>query len=463
MRFVPSPEPHLAVHASYELRNSGTQPLGSIWVMLPPAGAFHRSATVARWNNQLLQYEPLAVVSPTEVSPTELGDSLELRLPETWAVKQQRSLVLDYNLATGSHLGSFLSVSSESFFAYPDSWNPELLPPKHLFGSGGTPPKKWTITVRVPAGYLVHASGAAGKHSRSSDEWLYSFNQHPRGFALFAVGGKYVEQEGRVGDQRILIWTFHTASTTAIQATISAVASRARYYESEYGSLTSEDRAIRVLECVPPSESFGCGALPQTIMVHQNWVARGLSDPEFYEDVNFELAYTWFGGAARIRFDESPLPMDALAPYAGWEAQAFAEGGSARNERIRSLIADFDRHIASCNEKVVLSLSAGSTGCSYPAAWTKSGLFFFALEDHAGRAPFHAALKQMLESRRGLDLGLQDLIAAVDSETQRPQGPFVRAWLKHSGIPDDFRERYAGMATAQPTGSAANSTKEHQP
>jgi hypothetical protein len=456
LSFVPSPQPHLAVHASYELQNSGTQPLQSLSVMLPPAGAFHRTATAARWNNQALEFD-----APAAASPIARGDSLELRLPEAWAVKQQRSLVLDYDLATGSHLGSFLSTSSESFFAYPDSWNPALLAPKHLFGTGGVPPKKWTVAVRVPAGYLVHASGAAGKQKRSTGDSMYSFTQQPHGYAPFVAGGKYVEQEVRVDGQRILIWIFRPASTAALQKTVAAVAARARYYESEYGSLTGEDRTVRLIECVPPSEPFGCGALPQTVLVHQNWVARGLSDEEFYEDANFELAYTWFGGAARVRFDETPLPMDALAPYAGWEAQAFAEGGSARDARISALIADFDKHTAGCKEKFVLPLPAGSAGCSYSAAWTKSGLFFFAFEDKVGRAPFHAALKQMLDSRRGRDVSLEDLIAAVDSETQQPQGQFVRAWLKHSGIPDEFRARYAGMATAQTAGSEANFTKEH--
>jgi len=245
-------------------------------------------------------------------------------------------------------------------------------------------------------------------------------------------------------------------------AAASSIAARARYYETEYGSPVKGDRTIRLLECVPPSATFGCGALPRTILVHQNWVIRGLKDPGFLDDANFELAYTWFGGASRVRFDESPLPMDALAAYAGWEAQAVSEGSSARSARIRKLIADFDARVSECKAKVILPLPAGSDDCSYPAAWTKSGLFFFALEDEAGRTTLHSALKQMLDAREGRDFSLEDLMAAVDAESGKPQGMFVRTWLKHAGIPEEFRALYSGAVGAA-SDSEVNSAKEHQP
>jgi hypothetical protein len=187
-----------------------------------------------------------------------------------------------------------------------------------------------------------------------------------------------------------------------------------------------------------------------------------MAERKFYEDVNFELAYTWFGGIAHVAFDQYPLPMDALAPYAGWEAQAVEEGGDARAERIRNLISDFGRSAATCKEKVVLPRAANVDGCSYSAAWTKSGLFFFALEDKIGRAPFHEALKSILADRRGEDIALEDLVAALDAETHESQGPFIRQWLKHPAIPEEFRARYA-MTVAPAANSGTNSSKETHP
>ena len=457
LHFVSSPEPHLAVRCTYHLLNFGDQPLRSLRIVLPPSDAFHRGATSVQWDGHSIG---IRTVSPA--SPSDIGDTVELQLPEPWPVKHKRTLTLGYELSTGFHLGSYLAVGPDTFFVFPESWNPSLLPAKHVFATGGVPPKKWTLTIRVPAGFLVHAGGIAGKRKSAGGEWLYSFIQQRGEFAPFAAGGKYVEREASANGQRILFWTLQPIDPAAAQNAADSLASRAHYYESEYGPSTKGSRTIRLLECPVPSKTFGCGTLPETILVHQAWVARGLKDKEFYDDVNFELAYTWFGGVSRVRFDESPLPMDAAASYAGWEANAREDGGDARAARIRSLLSDFDKRSADCTEKIVLPLPPGDYGCSYSPAWTKSGLFFFALEDEFGRPQLHQSLKSMIQDRRGTDFRLQDLISALDSETHHPQGPFVRQWLKHSGIPDDFRARYS-MAGAPAANSDPNSLKEPHP
>jgi hypothetical protein len=458
VRFVPSPEPHLAVHSTYQLVNSGNQPLESLRVAVPSAQAFHRASISARWNDR--------TIAPQEVgtaSSSEYGDTAELRFPESWQPKQKRTLILEYNLSSGSHLGSYLAVSPYTFFAYPESWNPSLLPPKGIFGAGGVPPKKWTISVRVPSGFLVHASGAIGKRATSDGDWIYSFTQQPHGFAPFVAGGQYVETKIDSSGRDVRFWMHKPVELGVAQNTAASVSTRARYYATEYGTPASGARAIRFLECVIPAQNFGCGALPETILVDQAWVARGLAEQKFYDDANFALAYTWFGGMARVAFDQYPLPMDALAPYAGWEAQAVEDGGGgARAERIRSLIADFDKHAATCQEKIVLPLAAGTGGCTYSAAWTKSGLFFFALEDKIGCSPLHRALKSMLADRRGRDIALEDLIAAMDAESREPLGPSVRQWLKHPGIPEEFRARYS-MPVAPVANSEINAPKEPHP
>ena len=457
LRFVPSPEPHLAVHATYQLINSGNQSLKAIRITLPPSAAFHRQGTIARWNNQSISLQEM-----TPASVSEQGDTVELRWPEAWRRKQKRTLILDYELSSGSHLGSFLAVTPDTFFAYSGSWNPVLLPPKEIFGAGGVPPKTWTISVRVPAGDLAHASGAALKRASSDGEWLYSFAQLPHGFAPFAAGGNYVETRIDSGGRDVRFWMQKLVDPVVAQNAAASISARAHYYETEYGAPANGARSIRLLECVIPTQNFGCGALPETILVQPAWVARGMAERKFYEDVNFELAYTWFGGIAHVAFDEYPLPMDALAPYAGWEAQAVEDGGDARAERIRNLISEFDRNVATCKEKIILPRAANADDCAYSAAWTKSGLFFFALEDKIGRAPFHQALKSMLADRRGRDIALEDLIAALDAEAHEPQGSFIRRWLKHPAIPEEFRARYA-MAVAPAANFGTNSPKETHP
>jgi hypothetical protein len=67
----------------------------------------------------------------------------------------------------------------------------------------------------------------------------------------------------------------------------------------------------------------------------------------------------------------------------------------------------------------------------------------------------------MIQDRRGLDFSLEDLISAIEAESHQPQGQFVREWLKHLGIPDEFRARYAMNVTPAPN-SSASTIKEPQ-
>jgi aminopeptidase N len=54
----------------------------------------------------------------------------------------------------------------------------------------------------------------------------------------------------------------------------------------------------------------------------------------------------------------------------------------------------------------------------------------------------------MLEARRGGGFDLDDLIAAFEQETHQNVAQFVRLWMKHPGVPADFRARYEGPAAS---------------
>jgi aminopeptidase N len=87
----------------------------------------------------------------------------------------------------------------------------------------------------------------------------------------------------------------------------------------------------------------------------------------------------------------------------------------------------------------------------------KSFLFFYGLQDRYGAEMFNAALRHMLEARRGGGFSLDDLIAAFEAESHQDVAPFVRLWMKHPGVPGEFRARYEDS-----TASAVN-LKESTP
>ena len=83
----------------------------------------------------------------------------------------------------------------------------------------------------------------------------------------------------------------------------------------------------------------------------------------------------------------------------------------------------------------------------------KGLLFFYALQDQYGQQPLASALRDMIQARRQRGFNLDDLIAALEAETHQNTAAFVRLWLKHPGIPQEFRARYANDAAPAVTSS----------
>ena len=83
----------------------------------------------------------------------------------------------------------------------------------------------------------------------------------------------------------------------------------------------------------------------------------------------------------------------------------------------------------------------------------KSFLFFFALQDRYGREAFRHAIDHMLSARRGRGFDLDDLIAAFEEETHQNVAEFERLWMKHPGVPEEFRARYENDSASSTTTS----------
>src|SRR4029077_12345806 len=113
-----------------------------------------------------------------------------------------------------------------------------------------------------------------------------------------------------------------------------------------------------------------------------------------------------------------------------------AEGADSRSETIRRVLRLIPEKAVAQHpeERVVIR--------------AKSFLFFYGLQDRYGREVFRSAVRHMLYARRERGLELSDLIAAFEQATHQNVAEFVRLWMKHPGVPDEFRARYGETATA---------------
>ena len=76
-------------------------------------------------------------------------------------------------------------------------------------------------------------------------------------------------------------------------------------------------------------------------------------------------------------------------------------------------------------------------------AAAKAALFFIALEDAYGAAPVRSGLAQVVALLRGKEVGFNDLRAALEQTTGKNLAEPFRVWLYRTGMPQEFRDRYA--------------------
>ena len=447
MHFVPGADPRIAVDANYDLRNSGTQPLSSIEIRLPGPRRFRVTQLRAEWDAAPLQSEP-----PSEFVSRPRDTVFVLPVP--WPPRQGHRLHLAFEFGRPVGEASQLNFAADAFYLPAEGWDPELIPARGLFGSGGIPPKKWELSVRVPQGFLVHASGREGKTERAGGEKLLKFTQRPGDHYPFVVAGQYTATRFDSAGQTIYIWTRTSQEQAALQQAQDSLARAIRAYNAVFGTRRKDARALWIAECpvagscVPRLSPAMTrlllpenGSIAEVASLDSVLVDLSAGFPGFAVAAAPSLAASWLGYGQNPAFWEQEPPMSALPIFAAALGREAIEGPQVRSEIIRRALASIppDAHAQQNGQET--------------HAREKGLLFFYALQDQYGQQPLANALRDMIQARRQRGFNLDDLIAALEAETHQNAAEFVRVWLKHPGIPQEFRARYANDAAPAVTSS----------
>jgi len=456
VQFRPGPSPKIRVNATYDLRNTGTRLLVTLDARLPAGRRLHLNAMQATWDGTPLD------VTPSSDTPRE---SI-LNLTQPWLVSARHSLRLSYEVLSASPEQTGLSFTNDAFFLPSASWLPEFPQPNGLFGFGGVPPKKWQLTVRVPQGFLVHASGGVQKSSRKGAEEVVSALQTPADHYPFVIAGRYTSVEMGDAKQRVFLWTRSKPETGSLQQASQHIARTTAAYDAMFGSRTNKGAApMWIVECPDP---HGClsgtlsssssllldddAAPPTAEMASADTLIVDLSAgaPRLAATVAPSLAASWLGYGQNPGFYDQVPPLSLFPVFAAAIGREALAGPSYRGEVIRRALSRIPRNPPPRPSGAPLKAEDPSV------VRAKSFLFFYALQDRYGPEVFRKATTHMLEARRGRGFDISDLIAAFDQETPRNQtaAEFVRLWIKRPGVPNDFRARYESSSAAE------NSPKE---
>lgn len=451
VRFISEPEPRIEIAADYQLKNTGTRALEELQLRLPGRRRFRYEIPKALWDST-----PVTLDSST-ANPRDT----RIVLPQAWDTKARHTLHLSVEYSPPAAGETALSFSNEAFFLPAEGWSPELLPPKGVFATGGVPPKKWNLLVAVPDGFHIHTSGKQKRKSaRKGGETDLLAEQTKKDPYPFVVAGRYSPAEIGKGNGKIHLWTSKQQDSAKLRDVSDALGRVLAAYDAAFGERSKESLQTWIVECPVVAGCFtslnplrarllGEDENEKTTaeMISQDAMVVDLSEgtPTLAASAAPSLASSWLGYAQNPGFFEQGLPLTMLPAFAATIGHDAAEGGDARAKTIRralQLIPPGEKPKKDEEPRVLR---------------VKSFLLFYALQDRYGPETFRRATQHMLYARRERNFELDDLISAFEQETHQDVAEFVRMWMKHPGVPEEFRARYEGATAA--TGSSTKETK----
>jgi hypothetical protein len=460
VHFEPGPPPHIAIKSSYELTNNGTRSLSELELRLPGKRRFKASSIELTWDGQALN---------SETSPDFQRNTL-LKLPQPWTVSARHSLHIAMNLETpGPSESSYLGFTPDAFFLPAQGWAPQLLPAEGIFATGGAPPDKWNLTLHVPQGFVVHTSGDKITTAKHGEETTIHARQRIVDIYPYVIAGRYVTKQIGSDRQKIYLWTRKLQDPGDIRAVSDSLIKTLANYNLVFGARSLAN---------PPTGFFGRHPTPGKNGLPL-WLAECPVTPGCFTERNPlnaqllgtkdkgrsgemisldsamidpapglkkmalatapALAASWLGYGQNPGFYEQDPPLSAFPAFAAAVGDEALNGAAERMETIRRALA------------LVPKNSPPSAKEDGTALYAKSFLFFYALQDRYGQETFRKAVRHMLDARRNTGFNLDDLIAAFDEEAHGNTAAFVRLWMKHPGVPADFRTKYENTSAQKNT------------
>jgi len=443
VNFAPSPQPVIRLEAVYQLKNDGNRPLTSLELRLPGRRRFHFSDPSAQWDNIAVNF------TPSPGNPR----NVVLTFSQPWTVSSRHTLRLSVEYQRAESNEGALSFTPDAFFLPAQGWSPELLPARGIFATGGVPPKSWNLLVRVPGDFLVHSSGQSNRHSmknsRDAGERTIRITQTVRDGYPFVIAGRYVAAALKAGQENVNLWTRSPQNPEALRQPSEALARAIQAYNSTFGVRPKDSHQLWLVEC---PDLTGCFTSTTSNFVrltsesNEKTTAELASQDTAMLDLTGgtpeiaaaapSLASSWLGYGQNPGFFDQTAPLYALPAFAASRGREAVEGPQVRAQIIRRLL------------RIVPANSPAPQPEADDVLRAKSLLFFYGLQDRYDPTVFSAALSRMLNARRGGGFDLDDLIAAFEEETHQDVAEFVRLWMKHPGVPQEFRARYENSAAS---------------
>jgi hypothetical protein len=433
----------VSIRAWYLMKNTGTIPLDALDIQLPDPEIIQPQDLQLEWHGRIL---------PVPAPRSEISDTgLHVPLQGNWSLGDTGELVVSYHARISPDKAAVGPNGGTAFFLPSFGWLPVLMPPANrAFATGGASPPKWELVVSVPEGYQVLASGDANGRDRKGKTAGLLFTQKTGiHYDAYVAAGPYIEQQIHSSGGTVVIWSGKALTGRHATELSKAIAADASFFASEFGSPDVNKKSVWLIECpagepVSPERPWlsktGCLTEPHSAVVPGTFMESDDLN-EAMKSVDLQLAASWLYFSARRKKYDSIFPLGALGNYAAMSL-ATSRNPNARSDAVRELIHQVDA--VPEKEKPLIQVDLKDSPAFQDRARAESTLFFLALEDRCGAQNVHKGIARASRLLRGETWGLPDLRSSVEAECGGPvlEG-FFREWMHGTGIPAEFRARYA--------------------
>jgi hypothetical protein len=451
LRFSAGPPPELRVRTSYTLRNSGLSDLAFIDVIFPDERIYGRTKLRVEWNGHEVAPDGL----PPEYQK-EHPDTLRLRCDPPWARKEERSLQIDYSFVSPAEQGARITLGADSFHLGSRGWIPLPQPPDRVLAPYPERPPKTSYSVRVPENFLLLAGGTPAGRKKIGSETEYRFELRKNDLPAYIVAGRYVDSSPReksAGGSEVSFWTMQPLQGDPAAAA-ARVATAWAALQRDFGPLEKNIPGPHIVESSElrarsrEDDQIAAASFPGGALVNSSALALGFESDELTQDVNQALAHSWFGVEMYPADDAAVGIGEGLPNYATIVVDEASRGEPARRRRIRQFLDAYETGVQKtagtpASEQSIITTMLYDPFPRRRIAAAKAALFFVALEDTYGEAPVRSGLAQVVALLRGKEVGFNDLRSALEQTTGQNLAEPFRVWLYSTGMPQDFRNRYA--------------------
>jgi hypothetical protein len=449
VRFVPGSPAALDVRASFTLRNSGTEALAFVDVILPAEQAYGR----VNLRVQVDGHDAAASKLPPAEQPAR-AEAMRIALEPAWGKRESRQVSIEYTLRSPENYGSRVTIGEDNFHLSSRGWYPEFEAPKRVLAPTPVSPKAVEFSVRVPTDFMILAGGLSKGQKKSGGEVEHRFELESPAMGSYMVAGKYVAWPAERKSASPVFWTLQalgqepSASAQQINAVWDAL-------EKDFGPLEKNISEPHIVETpglrgrLSGEDAPAAVAFPGGAIVNPAALGLGTGSEDFLRIVSHALAQEWFGESMYFN-DAATVGMgEGLPAYATVVIDEARNGPDARKKRVTEYLRRYDEAAKQAMETPLSAITLSDAAGPRRIALAKAPLFFIALEDVCGEGPMRTGLTHMLADMRGREAGYADLRSALERSCSRDFAPMFRLWLNSRGIPPDFRMRYQGSAVGE--------------